>query len=203
MGQSTTIFPCIGPFSAWRRTTKQTKNWVIIVQACSWLVWEGSLLQKYLHNIPVKIKKIISQVSQPLAEDVLDLVEGRGHTLKSSSLLLCCEFDRFWYLFRLYSCCISYLHLFCSLNETNFDHLKIIFPLWPSWSTWESKSALYVFMDILKKMKDKVYVWRDGRDMRAPKRGRERTSSQSVEGREGLVGGVGHRQRVPVMEWTS
>ena len=46
-------------------------------------------------NIPVKIKKLISQVSQPLAGAVLDLVEGRGHTLKSSSLLLCWEFDRF------------------------------------------------------------------------------------------------------------
>ena len=40
--------------------------------------------------------------------------------------------------------------------------------------------------------------------MRASKRGRERRSSQSVEGREGImVGGVGHGQRVPVMEWTS
>ena len=38
--------------------------------------------------------------------------------------------------------------------------------------------------------------------MRASKRGRERRSSQSVEGGEGImVGGVG--QRVPVMEWTS
>ena len=58
-------------------------------------------------------------------------------------------------------------------------------------------------MDILQIMKDKVYVWWDGRDMRASKRGRERRSSQSVEGLEGLVGGVGHGQRVPVMEWTS
>ena len=59
-------------------------------------------------------------------------------------------------------------------------------------------------MDILKIMKDKVYVRRVGRDMRAPKRGREGRSSQSVEGREGImVGGFGHGQRVPVMEWTS
>ena len=59
-------------------------------------------------------------------------------------------------------------------------------------------------MNFSKIMKDKVYVWRVGRDMRASKRGRERRSSQSVEGREGImVGGVGHGQRVPVMEWTS
>ena len=37
--------------------------------------------------------------------------------------------------------------------------------------------------------------------MRASKRGRERRSSQSVEVREGLVGGVG--QRVPVMDTVS
>ena len=54
-------------------------------------------------------------------------------------------------------------------------------------------------MDILKIMKDKVVVRRVGRDMRAWKRGREGKSSQSVEGREGLVGGVGHGQRVPVI----
>ena len=47
-GQSTTIFLCIGPFSAWSRTNKQTNNRVILVQACPWPVWEGSLLQKSL-----------------------------------------------------------------------------------------------------------------------------------------------------------
>ena len=44
-GQSTTIFLCIGPFLARWRTTKQTNNRVILVQACSWPPWEGSLLQ--------------------------------------------------------------------------------------------------------------------------------------------------------------
>ena len=50
MGQSTTIFLCIGRFSAWwqpiertheqtnKRTNEQTYNPVILVQACSWLV---------------------------------------------------------------------------------------------------------------------------------------------------------------------
>ena len=47
-GQSTTIFLCIGPFSAWWRTNKQTNSQVILVQACSWPVWEGSLLQNDL-----------------------------------------------------------------------------------------------------------------------------------------------------------
>ena len=32
--QSTTIFLCIGPFSAWWRTNKQTNNQVILEQAC-------------------------------------------------------------------------------------------------------------------------------------------------------------------------
>jgi len=43
-GQSTTIFLCIRPFSAWWRTND---NQVILEQACSWPVWEGSLLQLY------------------------------------------------------------------------------------------------------------------------------------------------------------
>ena len=54
-GQTTTIFLCIGPFLAWWWKTKQTNNRVILVQACSWPVWEGSLLQSCLviiyHNI--------------------------------------------------------------------------------------------------------------------------------------------------------
>ena len=44
-GQSTTVFLCIGPFLAWWQPNEQTNNQVILVQACSWLVWEGSLLQ--------------------------------------------------------------------------------------------------------------------------------------------------------------
>ena len=44
-GQSTTIFLCIGPFSAWWQTNDRTNNRVILVQACPWPVWEGSLLQ--------------------------------------------------------------------------------------------------------------------------------------------------------------
>ena len=45
-GQSTTIFLCIGPFLASWRTNEQSNNRVILEQACSWPVWEGSLLQK-------------------------------------------------------------------------------------------------------------------------------------------------------------
>ena len=41
-GQATTIFLCIGPFSAWWRTNDNRVN---LVQACSCPVWEGSLLQ--------------------------------------------------------------------------------------------------------------------------------------------------------------
>ena len=147
--------------------------------------------------------KLISQVSLPLAGAVLDLVEGRGRTPKSSSSAPLLGIRPILISFQTYSCFIFYLHLFCSLNKTYFDHLKIIFSLWPFCSKWESKSAWYVFMNFLKIMKDKVYVWRVGRSMRASKRGRKRRSSQSVEGREGLVGGVGHGQRVPAMEWTS
>ena len=45
-GQSTTIFLCIGPFLAWWLVTnKRTNHQVILEQACSWPVWEGSLLQ--------------------------------------------------------------------------------------------------------------------------------------------------------------
>ena len=54
-GQSTTILLCIGPFLAKWRTTKQTNNRVILVQASSWPVCEGSLLLKDLHNILTKI----------------------------------------------------------------------------------------------------------------------------------------------------
>ena len=43
MGQSTTIFLCIRPFSAWWQTPEQPANWVILEQACSWPV--KSLLQ--------------------------------------------------------------------------------------------------------------------------------------------------------------
>ena len=42
MGQSKTISLWISPFSAWWQTSD---NQVILVQACSWPVWEGSLLQ--------------------------------------------------------------------------------------------------------------------------------------------------------------
>ena len=38
MGQSTTIFLCIRPFSAWWQTPKQPANLVILEQACSWPV---------------------------------------------------------------------------------------------------------------------------------------------------------------------
>ena len=44
-GQATTIFLCIGPFSAWWRTNEQPG---VLVQACCWPLWEGSLLQKFL-----------------------------------------------------------------------------------------------------------------------------------------------------------
>ena len=37
-GQSTTIFLCIEPFSAWWQPNEQTNNRVILVQACSWSV---------------------------------------------------------------------------------------------------------------------------------------------------------------------
>ena len=39
-GQSTTIFLCIGPFYAWWQTNKRTNNQMILVQACSWPVWD-------------------------------------------------------------------------------------------------------------------------------------------------------------------
>ena len=39
-GQSTTIFLCIGPFSAWWQTNERTNNQMILVQACSWPVWD-------------------------------------------------------------------------------------------------------------------------------------------------------------------
>ena len=35
-GQSTTIFLCIRPFSAWLHLNKRPNNQVILVQACSW-----------------------------------------------------------------------------------------------------------------------------------------------------------------------
>ena len=44
-GQSTNIFLCIGPFLASWQTNEQTNNRVIREQACSWPVWQGSLLQ--------------------------------------------------------------------------------------------------------------------------------------------------------------
>ena len=37
-GQSTTIFLCIGPFSAWWQPNEQKNKRVILVQACSWPV---------------------------------------------------------------------------------------------------------------------------------------------------------------------
>ena len=46
-GQLTTILLSIAPFSAWWRTI--TTNRLILVQACSWPVWKGSLLQ-YICN---------------------------------------------------------------------------------------------------------------------------------------------------------
>ena len=46
-GQSTTIFLCIGAFFG-VVTNNQTTNRVILVHACSWPEWEGSLLQ-YLY----------------------------------------------------------------------------------------------------------------------------------------------------------
>ena len=51
-GQSTTIFLCIGPFSAWWRTND---NRVILEQACFWPVWEGSLLQFENHGSSASI----------------------------------------------------------------------------------------------------------------------------------------------------
>ena len=76
----------------------------------------------------LKINLCISQVSQPLAGAVLDLVEGRGRTPKSSSSAPLLGIRPILISFQTYSCFIFYLHLFCSLNETYFDHLKIIFP---------------------------------------------------------------------------
>ena len=49
-GQLTTILQCIAPFSAWWQTI--TTNQVILVQACSWPVWKGSLLQFCLSVCP-------------------------------------------------------------------------------------------------------------------------------------------------------
>ena len=48
-GQLTTIFLCIGPFSVWWQTNERTNNRVILVQACPWSVWDGSLLQYNQH----------------------------------------------------------------------------------------------------------------------------------------------------------
>ena len=56
-GQATTIFLCIGPFSAGGQTNERTTNRVNLVQACSWPVWEGSLLQLLLLK-SCKTKKI-------------------------------------------------------------------------------------------------------------------------------------------------
>ena len=38
LGQSTTIFLCITPFSVWWQPNYQTTKWVILVQACPWPV---------------------------------------------------------------------------------------------------------------------------------------------------------------------
>ena len=48
--ESLAIFLCIQPFSAWWQTNNQPNNQVILVQACSWPVWEGNLLQKHEHD---------------------------------------------------------------------------------------------------------------------------------------------------------
>ena len=52
-GTITTIFLCIGPFLAWW----PTNNRVILVQACSWPVWESSLLQYLILSTAVLVKK--------------------------------------------------------------------------------------------------------------------------------------------------
>ena len=44
-GSQQPFFLCFGPFSTWWKPNERTTNQVILVQACSWPVWEGSLLQ--------------------------------------------------------------------------------------------------------------------------------------------------------------
>ena len=59
--QSTAIFLCIQPFSAWSQTTNQPNNQVILEQACFWPVWEGSLLQKLSSAHSNKVGQVFVQ----------------------------------------------------------------------------------------------------------------------------------------------
>ena len=76
-GQSITIFLCIGPFLAWWQTNDRPNNQVILEQACSWPMWEGSLLQL---QIPRQIQAhtivhwTMSILGQPAFSTIIVLV---------------------------------------------------------------------------------------------------------------------------------
>ena len=84
-GQSTAIFLCIGPFSAWW----QTINQVILVQACSWPVIRQSfaitIMASAKHGIQKKSRNIKREKGK---YEIFTFAKNRPSTLRECSMAL-------------------------------------------------------------------------------------------------------------------